>query len=57
MPKHEAYFTNIWGGWRLPLLGLVMILAIAALMLFKKPDPNYVWPPKEEQTQDSTLNQ
>ena len=25
MQKHEAYFDNIWGSWRLPLLGLVLM--------------------------------
>lgn len=51
MQKHEAYFDNIWGSWRLPLLGLVLMLLLGALMLFKKPNPNYVPPVPEEEVQ------
>ncbi len=54
MQKHEAYFDNIWGGWRLPLLGLLLMLAIGAVMLLKKPNPNYMQPVPEEQVRDST---
>ncbi|NUO01876.1 MAG: hypothetical protein HUU01_14830 [Saprospiraceae bacterium] len=54
MQKHEAYFSNIWGGWRLPLLGLSLMLLLGALMLFRKPNPNYVPPAQEEEVRDST---
>ncbi len=54
MQKHEAYFDNIWGGWRLPMLGLALMLMLGALMLFKKPNPNYVPPVPEEEVRDST---
>jgi len=54
MKKHEAYFENIWGGWRLPLLGLVLMGLLGALMLFRGADPNYVPPVPTEEVRDST---
>jgi hypothetical protein len=55
MQKHEAYFDNIWGSWRLPMLGLALMVLLGALMLFRKPNPNYVPPVQEEEVvRDST---